>query len=107
MESALALRYIGKRELNCDLPLQIRTGRVGGGDLLDFQHYDCGYEYANDINDGQAGGDDAVDQKLCGQIVRVEERIRAGRVHGLVLQVWYALLRIDEPYAGLRPEKTL
>lgn len=90
-----------KRELSHDLPLQIRTGRVWGGDLLDFQHYDCGYEYANDINDGQAGGYDAVDQELGGQIVRVEERVCAGRVHGLVLQVRYALLRIDEPYAGL------
>lgn len=90
-----------KSELSHDLPLQIRTGRVWGGDLLDFQHYDCGYEYANDINDGQAGGYDAVDQELGGQIVRVEERVCAGRVHGLVLQVRYALLWIDEPYAGL------
>lgn len=81
-------------------PLQVRTGRIRRRDLFNLENDYGRDEYANHIHDGQAGGNNAIDQELRGQVVRIDEGIRTGRVHRLVLQVGNPLLRIDEPNAG-------
>lgn len=86
---------------------QIRTGGVRRCHFLDLQHHNGRYEDTNNIDDGQQSRNDATDQELGRNVVRVYELVRGVACVRFAFNMRYLDTVIDQPNARQCPVDAL